>query len=960
MILRRTVTAALVGSLLAIFAASSPAQASKLDRDVAFTRKLATELRFIGLAREEVERLKATHRDSDEFKEVFELGIEISLIGARTHPNREEQRTLFKEALDESRKFIDRYADEPVADRARMTLIEACYEYGNFLTEEIELAREEAPDQVAQLEENAVQVFRDGVEACDRVMEKLESRKDESGSEAERNYYRTWLFKAELQREMARANKRDREPLAAIARETFEELILTVGEESLLGLRAWFEMSKINEILGDYSGAFSDYRDTIDSIQLALDEAETLGLRRDAQEILFQLMQEAYGRGAEALFNQGKLQETLQFTERFRGDLQKYGEEGADPFEIAHPQFGHPVFLVQAKALAESGESDAVGHALDLARRINDEHPNDFIGIRAKALLREILEVRSGLVSGALLFEVAKGDYQNREYGRALQGLKRAYAVMTPEEKQQFGLEVWTLMGRSYGLQERYLEATLAAARGLELHGNDADEASQAAATDVLTRAWQGVRRDTKGESSPPIEQLNDRVVNLEASFGGADSEAKALWRDGNRLLADGKYADAASRFRSVPVDTPYYEVAQGRVVVALQMAEDYKAARAAVQSYLQWIETPEARIPDDRRDLKINRDQTVATVEFYDAYMDYRDATGQGDDGKPDPTMYQPTIRKLEGWLDKHAKSGPNYVGRAYDMISRLHAALGDIGKAEENYRTLRKLEPNSPLVPLLATQLFASHYEQVKRLEVEYQALVEKGAPEAEREQAREQLVQARRAGVASGVDYLRTATSPQYGVLFNTMLLAHDLKDWKVLEEVGRRVIELFGSDATEGPKVEQYVNPMLGEALLRQRRFREAVDLLEKAAAANPNNYAVKRFLSLAQGGWFEFDEAGNLVEVAGLDEPVPAYERHWNEYKTYALNPTRGVQPFDLEWYEFYLECYMFAKRAARKESRYADYAQTLFNIARSTDDFATLRGLGDEGVRIYNLFNAIR
>ncbi len=962
--LGRSVLAAAIAGALLTLTAPAGAQASKpdkkLERDISFVRKLATDLRFIGLAQQEVETLKASHRDSAEFKEVFQLGIEIALIGARSHPNREEQRTLFKEALDQSREFIDRYGNDPVADRARLTLIEACYEYGNFLTEEIEIARQESPDRVADLEEAAQKVFRDGIEASDTVMSKLATAKDEPGSDAQRDYYRTWLYKAILQREMARAVKRDRDALAAISRSTFEDLILDVGEESLLGLRAWFEMSKINEVLGNYDGAFSDYKDTIDSIQTALDDAQQLGLRRDAQEVLFQLMQEAYDRGTNALFTQGKIQETLQFIEKFRSDLQKYGEEGADPFDIASPQYGHPVFLTQARAMAESGDPESVARALELAQKINSAHPNDIVGIKAKNLIRDILAVQSNLVSGALLYEVAKGDYQNRDYERALKEFKRAYAAMTPEEKTKDGLELWTSMGRSYGLLNRYLEATLAASYGLEHHGDDAPEEAQVAAADVLEKAWPLYRRDTKNDDAPPIEQLGQQVNDLLKKFGGEGSEAKALWREGNRLLQEGKYAEAAARFKKVPADTAYHEVAQGRIVVALEVAGDYKAARQAIEDYRTWVKSPEAQLPDDRRDLVDNRKQTIATIEFYDGYMDYKEATGFGDEKKAQPTRYEPTIRKLEGWLDKYAADGPNYVGRCYDMISRLYAALGQIDKAEENYRTLRRLEPNSPLVPLLATQVFASHFEQVKRLEVELKALREKGAPESEWKPVTQKLDDARRAAIASGLDYMHNAANPQYGVLFNTMLLAHDLQDWKTVEDVGHKIVELYADSKDDGPKVEQWVNPMLGEALLRQRRFKEAVELLEKAAKANPNNYPVKRYLDLAQGGWFEFDSAGNLVEVAGLDQPIPAYNRHWNEYKVYALNPNRGVDQFSLDWYQFYLECYMFAKRAARKDSKYADYAKSLYNIARSTDDFATLKKKGDEGMRIYGLFNAIR
>src|SRR5690606_29576465 len=126
MIAPRTVLAAAGVAL----AAALPAQQASLQRDVEFVRKLATDLGFISLAQAEVDRLQKDNKDAADFKRIVQLGIEISLIGARSRPDREERRTLFKDALDRSKDFIDRFSEEPVADQARLTMVEACYEYG--------------------------------------------------------------------------------------------------------------------------------------------------------------------------------------------------------------------------------------------------------------------------------------------------------------------------------------------------------------------------------------------------------------------------------------------------------------------------------------------------------------------------------------------------------------------------------------------------------------------------------------------------------------------------------------------------------------------------------------------------------------------------------------------------------------------------------------------------------------
>lgn len=952
----RTVSRVICGLLLTGFTPLL-AQDSPLDREVEFVRKLATDLRFTSLAQQEVDRLQNEYRDSADFKQVFQLGIEISLIGARSHPNREERRTLFKDALERSKEFIDRYSNEPVADRARRTMLEACYEYGAYLLDEIDIARSEAPDQVKELEEQAASVYKDGITACEQVMDHLSGKKRDDGSVEQRDYFVTWLFKGMLEREMARAVKRDRVPLARIARDTFEEFIFEVGEESLLGLRGWFEMSKIGEVLGNYDEAFESYNDTIHSIHTALDEAGELGLSRETQEYIFNLMQEAYDRAADALFQQGKIDETLAFVDQFRADLQKYGEEGLEPFEIAHPTYGHPVFLTEARALSETGEADKVAQGLEIAQKINDEHPNDITGLRAKNVLKEILEIQSqSIVSGSLLFEVAKGDYQAREYERAVQGFKRAYGAMTPQERREYGLETWTTVAKCFGLQRRFLESSLAAIYGLENYGKPPGGPAEEDAADVLERAWQAWLRDAKTNDVEALRDVKQQVTSL-MIYGGQASQSKLLWREANRLLDSGQYAEAAVEYAKVPDDSPYHDPAQARIVVAWQQAEDHEKARQAIAAYRAWLETPAANIPSDRRELLDTRAQAIATVTFYEAYMDYLEAVGRVG-GAPDRTRFEPTINKLRAFITEHGTHGPSYVPNAWDMIARLQAELGQLDKADESYRTLRKLVPNSPLVPNLATAIFKAYYDAEKAIETEYDALIAKGASKAELDAVAARLDDARRKAVAFGVDYLENAANPDYSVLFSSLTMSGDMKDWKTSERFGRKIVELFGNSPEHKENVDKFVTARLGEALLRQRKFRDAVEILQTAAEANPNNYEVKRFLSLAQGGWFEFNKLGGLEEVAGLDQPAEAYQRHWNEYRKYLK--AREVPDYSLEWYRFECECFMFAARAARKDGDYARLRDTHLGRARSIDDFAALRKLGPEGEELYQLFVTVR
>ena len=121
-----------------------------------------------------------------------------------------------------------------------------------------------------------------------------------------------------------------------------------------------------------------------------------------------------------------------------------------------------------------------------LVQALNDAHPNDFVGMRAKNALKDMLAAQATRVSGTLLLEVAKGDYFSKEYETAIDGFRRAIAAMSTSERAEKGLEAYYLMSNSMAQQGRFLEATLALKNGLEKHGNSADATNKELATSLI------------------------------------------------------------------------------------------------------------------------------------------------------------------------------------------------------------------------------------------------------------------------------------------------------------------------------------------------------------------------------------------------------------------------------------------------------------------------------------------
>ena len=925
----RRATAGLV--LVSVFSIPAPdlcGQSSMLERDVEFVRALAKNLGFIGLAQEETNRLQRVYQDSDQFPHVAQLGVEISLVGAKLFANRERQRTLFRDAIDRCKELLEAHPEGTVAQAARLTLGDACYEYGRFLVDELDLAREQSPELVPSLELEAAEIFRAGVDACEIAMRELRPEID-TNADKRLLYGVTWLRKGVLLREHGRAVRRDRTALCAFAKNTLEELIFEWGEETALGLRGLFDYAQCDEVLGNPDDAADLYTDTIEQLITSLDQSDELGLTAQSEAFLFEMMQEIYDRMATLLFESGQTEEVLATAEEFRTRLREIGDAGADVFETAHERYGHSLFLTEARAQAESGQPDQVSAALAMVKRINEQHPNDIVGLKAKAVLKGILAAQTRMVSGALLFEVAKGEFQNENHEEAIRGLKRALGSMTDAERNEHGLESYFLIGRSYRLQERYLEAVLAMQKGLQNHGTGGGAMAQDLA-DRLDRTMRTLRRVTKNDTN--FDDLNNQVLSVVAAMGGVASANQMHWNRGGQHQSEGNFTSAAQSYASITDEFLRYDLAQSRLAIAQRSNRDYADARRTIREFRNY--TLATAVPDNRPDLTNVRNQALAEMAYAEAFMAYNEATGSEAAGtKKDLTRYPAVIELFQTFIADNARSGSNFLPRSYDILGRLHAEIGEMALAEEAYRNLRQVDTGKTLLSTLSTVIFSAYRTQIENL------MKEGTDPDTLVE-----LRLVRSKALALGKEYASTAPAPSYGMLYNSVREAEALEQWTDVDDLARQTIDRYGSNPEYSSRVDRFIRPSVGMAALQQRRFQQAYDMLSAAAVASPNNYPVKRLIALSLGGWLDFDDLSNPDEVFGLERPDEAYEVYWGDYRSYGVNPQRA-RKYELAWYEFHWECYWFARNAAQKDSVYADRANPLYNIAKSTDNFDTLLSL---------------
>ncbi len=924
----------------------------KLDREIRFVQALAKDMRFIELAKSEADRLATEFRGAGDQDRIAQLAVEVSYYGASARGDRNQRRTLYKEAIDKSKELVERSSDAEVQLRARATLANASQEFGQFLVEDLELAREEAPERVKELEEEASLVFRAGIDACGKVMENLRPQRKDPQKEIE--FFLMWMRKGVLTREQARAVKTDRNVLVTRAIDELTEMVLEVGEETAIGLRGLFEIAQCKEVDGKIADAIDSYRSTITQIATSLKQATdgTLDLTGEMQGFLFEMMQEVYVRAGEVMAREGAAGTGDLFTE-FRSNMTTFGEKGVELFEVVSDQYGHLMLLAESRFLAESGDAGKVGQALAMTQKINDKHPSDYVGVKAKAVLRDILNVQRSLVSGSLLLEVAKGELQNKNYEEAVKGLRRAIAVLSPTELPSLGLEAYQMLGTAYGATDRYLEAILAQSNGLkQLGASNKDRASDVA--DGIDRAIASLKRQTRNDTFfDPIYAEASKLIAEYSVTGGS----KLFWKGANDAFNDKKFAEAIAGYGKVQPDFLYYEQARVNMARAQSANGDFKAARKTLEDYRTWTaaNTIEAR---ETGRLQV-RSMAVANAEFTEVQMTYLEARGSEEFKlKKDLTKYPAALEKARAYLTNFSKDGEANLPTVLENIGRLHADLAELDKAEEAYAQLKMKD--APRASRLATEIFREYQNQVKSLGEELNQTIAKDKGDAAITAATSALNAMRSKLVTLGTDYISGAPKPQLAILIATMQSYESLSDWKRVDEVAHKTLEVYGDDTADTTKktVDQLVRPKIGEALLQQQRFSEAYDMLVAAEKANPNHWEIKRLICRALGGWFEFSKTGQGTRVPGLDKPAEAYLKYYTEYRTWGER--EDVKKYSLEWYQFQWEAYWFARQAGPKDSKYKDIADKFYRIAKAQDDFATLKTHGADGLLLFRYFQINR
>lgn len=939
----------LLSLALVPLASALPAQKDKIANEVLVLRGLAKDWGFVELAKEHLESLRKSPQTSeDDQKRLAQVAAEVLYLGARRIRDLDKRQVVLADALQQFKDYLEQYGRSEDSTPVLTAYAEASEYYGKFLADKIGLEKD--PDKKKELEEEALNVFVAGIKASNDATQALEARKGES-PQLKIQYYLAWLRKGTLLRTWAETRAADREVKADEAIQTLEDLALSAGEETPIGVKALLEMGVALDVKGDTRDGIDTFVSTIDMVKEQLED-DSNPLPLGTQGLLFNFMQEATMHLTNVYVRDGRGEDAIKASKDFR-DAQK-------TYKLP-PQlrFQDVIFLNEAQAQMDAGGNDNTTAALAIAKEVASRHKSDFVGVRARGLISKALETDVEVGIDALM-ESAKGDLQASKFGDSVRGYKRAIRTMSKsEDKAKYGLRAHADMGLAFARQQRYLEAIYAWMKGLQTFGPQTeDDKVKATVVNYLNSALVSMRRQKSDKDF--VAQLKSRVDSVSRRYADEKTKASRAFTDARSLINDGKFAEAIKQLGAVDKKTAQYELSRTMIAFAQYRQGDFNAARRTISTYLKFANDPLNRLAASETQKSQYRNYALADANFYIGKMLADEAFGREVNGvkrKPDPSKLKEVVTAFRNFGKDYGKIRKKSATIAlFEMIAAL-IDLEKVSEAEAEYAAFRKENPNDALLGGLAIKLFKARQTNIAAIDQEIEAVA--GDPTKARalRDANQRLRSEVRKALAFAKNYLEVEAKPNYQLLRDASQLGEKIEDFDQAEFFLEKVLAVYGKSKAYKAKVDKFVRPDLASIKMRKGDFNTALKQIEDALAVRPKSYELKLLKIRALGGWAEIDNEGTLREITGLKRFSEAYDLLFQDYRKFIRSK---FKPGDYEYYKFRFDCMYACKMAATQDSNFLARARKFFRMAKSEDEFDTLKKLGAKGRKLFQLFQRVK
>ncbi|HKX46377.1 MAG TPA: hypothetical protein VJP77_06715 [Planctomycetota bacterium] len=791
--------------------------------EIEFARGLATRWQFVDLASRVLDDVAARGLEGELQVQVELARCQVLSEGARFESDPAKRQTLYQQALDGYRGFIERFGGSEQSDEAKRAYVNLGATYATVM---IDVLAQSTSDDAERLREELTPRLTEVVGYTSEQIAALQSVPvDELPPADQRQLSRLQLSRGQLLLALARVSE-DPEYFLSEAEATIEDLVFQGGiatGESLIG---YLVLGDVYTVRGDHADAAEMYAFVVDST-IPSDPTEWSEKKAELElapadvDSLWYYVELATQKTIEAFAAADDRERSLFYALHF---VNTWASEG-----LALRPYGYLSMLAVAGALLDAGgyvggslvegnlawfESpeaakeagysardtrSALELALTLAGRVNEDNPKSALQVRAQRLISDAVGQPGVRVSADVLYEAALGDFNSQQYEAALDSLRRVQRGLEDDAQKQALLpKVLHHVGRSLYSLDRHLEAAFAFREGVTTWRGD--EQYDGLNAQGFYSSMQRVRRDATGD--PQIEALwrESEVLQSTVNIG---TSGDILYRQGIAELEAGQPAAAREILLTVPPDAFSYEPAKVKAAVCLFELGRYPEAEKELRDYLEgFVGDPRNKLSGGDTNRLQKRDEACAEGEYYLG----RVALDQG--------QWAEAIARLRGFPDRFGGQ-PGLCAAALAHCLEASLELGDVEGAKAFHARMVRDYPQDAFTGQGASKIYNRLIELYKSAE---------GAGDAE-EQRRVLRQLAEYARIAN-----QLASEPTFAALRQESVHWMELGEWAEAESVLERLAELGAQSPRNARDVEKFVLPDLGYALLRQLRPQDAFDVL----------------------------------------------------------------------------------------------------------------------------------
>ena len=851
---------------LGLLAGTADAQSrtdAQIRSDIEFARGLAQKFRFVDLAEELILDLESS-RPSKEM--AVSLGLakcDIYAEGARREKDKVKRNELFDKALQSYVDFLDEneFADE--RQQAERNFIDLSSTYALFLERDLEeLIGEEADAARTRMSE----VLAAAVERTGDMLDAF-GPLDELPTVEKEERWRLMLNMGQL-RILQAKQAGDGTFLFAEADEVLEELAVEAGETSGWGLNAYLLVAKSKLAQQEYfdAGAYAEF-----VVELVVptdpDVLADQGWNEIPQELKqarWAMVERATPDLIESYALAGDQNSAVNWGLSAYNKWREHGFELTPRGSLALLSMGNALVdaggwvggvLTQGnlqwfeteEAMKEAGFTNrresrrAVDLALSVAQDINTDNKGTILQLYAQSLIKRVRDVPGIQLDPAILYEAAEGTYYEQNYPEAIEAMKGVIAALETEDeatKSEFMPKVLYFMGRAHGRSGRTLEAAMIHRDGIANWAGDVAFDPQNA--DRFYRAARDLRREASGDQL--IEQLFLEAEKFKQDNPAEGENSDIDWAQAERAYGNKDYADARSKYQKVQPSSDSYEKARVKAALCLYKMSDLERAVAEFVEYVDVYTQDPSTTPATGAG-QAARTVALAQSTYYIGKVAY------------DNQDYATAIQRLTKF-DESFPTQDNYAVAALYMVTQSH--LKSTPPAFDQARAVHGVMvdkfPDDRSTGRAAAQIFS-------RLSEQHEAQKDTADPA---DLAALERDMAEMINLSNGL-----STTPAYPNLRSETTLWLGLEEWALAEAAARRTLQLYQEWQED---LDKFVAPVLGRALMRQKRVAEAFEVLD-AIVPDPGAQqkgrpgAVEDWCK-AVTGWIE-GEGNQIAEIPGL-------------------------------------------------------------------------------------------